>query len=108
MTLPFPVYRVAGGSAFERGVEHGRQAREQIEALLATYRQIFRDFVRVSWEEARATGEAYRPAIERYDADTAEEIRGVAAGVERPLGDRAERALRGWVHIVRGVRPCHA
>ena len=80
MSTPFPVYRVAGGSAFERGVEHGRRCREQIEALLATYRQIFRDFVRVPWDEARHTGEAYRPAIERYDADTAEEIRGVAAG----------------------------
>jgi isopenicillin-N N-acyltransferase-like protein len=80
MALAFPAYRIASASAFDRGVEHGRLAREQISATIATYRQIFRDFVDVSWEEAKEIGESYAPAIEGYDADTAEEIRGVAAG----------------------------
>lgn len=80
MALAFPAYRIAGASPFDRGVEHGRLARDQISATIATYRQIFRDFVDVSWDEAKEIGESYGPAIERYDADTADEIRGVAAG----------------------------
>jgi isopenicillin-N N-acyltransferase-like protein len=80
VNAPFPVYRIASDSAFERGLQHGRQAQEQIAALLGTYRQIFRDFVGMSWDEARRDGESYRDAIERYDPDIAEEIRGVAAG----------------------------
>jgi isopenicillin-N N-acyltransferase-like protein len=80
MEHPFPVYRVDAESAFERGVQHGRQAREQVGATLDTYRQIFRDFVRIDWDEARRIGRAYAEPIARYDADVAEEIRGVAEG----------------------------
>ncbi len=76
----FPVYRVGSASAFERGVQHGELAREQIAATLATYRQIFRDFVGLDWSEATRIGQAYGPRIEEFDADLADEIRGVAAG----------------------------
>ncbi len=80
MAQPFPVYRVDSDSAYERGVQHGTQAREQIAATLGTYRQIFRDFVRIEWDEARRIGESYRAQVERFDPEIAEEIRGVAAG----------------------------
>ncbi len=80
MTLPFPVYDVGAESAFERGVQHGLKAREQVAATIETYRQIFRDFVRIEWEEAKRIGESYAGPIERYDAEIAEEIRGVAEG----------------------------
>jgi isopenicillin-N N-acyltransferase-like protein len=80
VTHPFPVYRVDAASPFERGVQYGRQAREQIAATVRTYRQIFRDFVHVEWDEARRIGRSYAAAIERYDRDIAEEIRGVAEG----------------------------
>jgi isopenicillin-N N-acyltransferase-like protein len=80
MALAFPAHRITGATPFDRGVEHGRLAAEQISATLATYRQIFRDFVDVGWDEAKQIGESYRPAIERYDADIADEIRGVAEG----------------------------
>lgn len=87
MAHPFPVYRVSSASAYERGVQHGSQAREQIDATLDTYRQIFRDFVGVDWDEARHTGESYRAAIEAYDPEIAEEIRGVAAGSGKDPAD---------------------
>jgi isopenicillin-N N-acyltransferase-like protein len=74
------VYRVGSDSAFERGVQHGLQAREQVGATLDTYRQIFRDFVAIDWDEARRIGRAYAEPIERYDPAVAEEIRGVAEG----------------------------
>jgi isopenicillin-N N-acyltransferase like protein len=78
--MPFPVYRVESDSAFERGVQHGQQAREQIAATLETYRQIFRDFVRIDWSEAQTMGRSYEARIRDYDAGYAEEIAGVAAG----------------------------
>ncbi len=74
-------------------------AREQITANLGTYRQIFRDFVGIDWEEARRIGSDYRGQIERYDAGLAEEIRVVATGggFEHPdilaLNVRSEIAL---------------
>ncbi len=80
MTLPFPVYEVGADSAFERGVQHGQQARERIGATIDTYRQIFRDFVRIDWEEAKRVGRSYAEPIARYEPDIAEEIRGVAEG----------------------------
>ena len=80
MESTFPVYRIQSESAFERGVQHGEQAREQIAATVGTYQQIFRDFVRIDWAEAKRIGESYAAQIDRYDPDYAEEIRGVAAG----------------------------
>ena len=80
MSLPFPVYDIGAGSAFERGVQHGLKAREQIAATVETYRQIFRDFVRIDWEEAKRIGESYAIPIGRFDAEIADEIRGVAEG----------------------------
>lgn len=80
MTLPFPVHDIGSDSAFERGVQHGAKCREQVAATIDTYRQIFRDFVRIDWEEAKRIGESYAGPIERYDAEIAEEIRGVAEG----------------------------
>ena len=80
MSHPFPVYRIDSESAYERGVQYGQQASEQIGATLETYRQIFRDFVRIDWEDAKQIGLSYAEPIERYDPKTAEEIRGVAEG----------------------------
>lgn len=80
MTHPFPVYRIESDDPYECGVQHGRQAREQITVNLRTYHQIFRDFVGIDWNEARRIGSGYRGQIERYDAGLAEEIRGVATG----------------------------
>jgi isopenicillin-N N-acyltransferase-like protein len=80
MTIPFPVHRVDAEDAFERGRQHGEVARDRIAVSLATYRQIFRDFAGVDWDEARRLGEAYATPIERFDPDLLQEILGVAAG----------------------------
>jgi isopenicillin-N N-acyltransferase-like protein len=80
VSYPFPVYRIESESPFERGLQHGRQARERIGATLDTYRQIFQDFVRIDWNEAKRIGLSYADSVERHDPDLAEEIRGVAEG----------------------------
>lgn len=79
-SFPFPVFEIEAPDAFGRGRQHGELARTQIQATLATYRQIFRDFVGVEWSKARAIGQSYADSIERYDAAYLDEIRGVAAG----------------------------
>ena len=78
--FPFPVYDIEARSALDRGRLHGELARPQIEATLATYRQIFRDFVKVEWSDARKIGQSYADSIERYEPEYLEEIRGVADG----------------------------
>ena len=54
MAHPFPVYRIESDDPYERGVQHGRQACEQVTANLGTYRQIFRDFVGIEWDGSTA------------------------------------------------------
>ncbi|MGI9657293.1 MAG: C45 family autoproteolytic acyltransferase/hydrolase [Gaiellaceae bacterium] len=80
MTFPFPVFELDATDAFERGRQHGELAQNQIQALLNTYKQIFRDFVGVEWSSARKIGQSYAEPIERYEPDYLQEIRGVAAG----------------------------
>jgi isopenicillin-N N-acyltransferase-like protein len=83
----FPTYDIADESAFERGVQHGAQARDQIATTLETYRQIFRDFVGLGWDEATSIGRGYADRIAAFDANLADEIRGVAAGGGFPEDD---------------------
>jgi isopenicillin-N N-acyltransferase-like protein len=47
---------------------------------LETYERLFRDFVRLEWEEAKSMGEQYGEAISAFDPELFEEIRGVAEG----------------------------
>lgn len=80
MAFPFPTYVVDSETSFERGVQHGTLARDQVAVSIETYRSLFRDFVNVDWAEAKAIGERYAPSIEAFDREYLEEIRGVAAG----------------------------
>jgi isopenicillin-N N-acyltransferase-like protein len=80
MSFAFPIHAIDATDAFERGVQHGTAAREQIAVSIETYRRLFRDFTRIDWPEAKALGEAYGSAIAAFDEQLLEEIRGVAAG----------------------------
>lgn len=80
MSFPFPVYTLDAEDPYDRGVQHGTCAREQIAVSIETYRRFFQDFVRIDWEEAKALGQGYASAVARFDEDLLEEIRGVAAG----------------------------
>jgi len=80
MAYPFPVHRIDAESAFERGVQHSTAARPQVAVSLATYERLFRDFAGIEWDQAKALGEAYGDAIGRFDPESLDELRGVAAG----------------------------
>ncbi len=73
------------GTPHAIGLTHGREAREQIEVSIDTYRDMFRVYAKLEWEQALQEAEKYIPFIEAYDPDLMEEIRGVAEGSGRPL-----------------------
>jgi isopenicillin-N N-acyltransferase-like protein len=80
MSFPFPVHTIDAETGFERGLQHGTAARDQVTVSLETYERLFRDFVRIEWDEAKALGERYGEAISAFDRELFDEIRGVAEG----------------------------
>jgi isopenicillin-N N-acyltransferase-like protein len=80
MTFPFPTYTIDAPDAFDRGVQHGTAARDQVAVSIETYRRLFQDFVGIGWAEARTLGQSYAARIAAFDADLLEEIRGIASG----------------------------
>lgn len=96
----FPVFEL-WGSAYEIGLAHGRLARKQIEASICCYQEMFQTFSGISWEEAKKYACGMAKNIEEYDPEIMEEIRGIAEGAEKELGDilalntRSEIVLQG-------------
>ena len=81
----FPVIEV-NGSAFERGRQHGTQARARVERSIATYARLFA-YCGMDWREAQARAAPFRDVIGAFDATLLEEIEGIAAGAGRHLGE---------------------
>lgn len=75
---PFPLIEIAG-PARERGIDYGRKAGERIARGLEVYADAL---------GRPGTGERalrYFEALERYDGDSAAELKGLAQGAEQPL-----------------------
>jgi isopenicillin-N N-acyltransferase-like protein len=68
------------GSPYERGLTHGREARERIAHNIRVYFERFRREGKLALKETRRRAEAYREAIQAQNAQYAEEMRGVAEG----------------------------
>lgn len=79
----FPLLDV-GGDARERGRGHGEQARARVLACIANYRRIFLE-KGVDWARAQKLAGRFFPRIEAFDAELAEELRGIAEGAGVPL-----------------------
>ncbi len=75
------------GAPFERGLAYGAGCREEIRMCISRYADLFLDRKGVSWEQAAAMGEAYIPAIRKYDNNYIEEMRGIAEGAGVRLAD---------------------
>ncbi len=75
----FP-YICCEGSPYEIGVAHGKQGKEYIQTSIDCYRSMFLDYSGIDWETARRYAHTFIPAIEKYDPDIMEEIRGIADG----------------------------
>src|SRR5688572_7549269 len=81
----FPVIDVSGG-AFERGRQHGAQARERVERSLANYVNLFA-FNGMDWGDAQQRALKYRDLIGEFDAALLEEMEGIARGAGRPFSE---------------------
>jgi isopenicillin-N N-acyltransferase-like protein len=77
--VTYPHVRVAGGPR-ERGLAHGRQARERVRRSLAGYERSIGAVSGWDWPRARSFARRYRAAIEEYDATALEELAGIAEG----------------------------
>ncbi len=85
MREPFPLISVSGTPS-ERGRQYGKQALDRIAVSVSIYEAAFAA-AEVAWSTVRERASAFLPRLEAYDAVLAEEIRGIAAGAERPVED---------------------
>jgi len=83
--VPFPLIDTFG-SAFERGIQYGRQAAQRIERTLAIYRPAF-EKVGVSRKQARSRARTILERIGAYDREMVIELNGMAEGCGRPVED---------------------
>jgi len=75
----------ASGTPYEIGACHGREAAEKIKISIDTYKNMFRDYAKIKWDDALEIVKTYIPYIEKYDPDLMVEIQGVAEGSGCPL-----------------------
>ncbi len=78
-TLHYPVIQVRGGP-YERGQQHGEQARDRIEACVDIYRSAFSRNVRLDWTEVVRRARWFADVIEGLDPAIMTEMRGIANG----------------------------
>lgn len=77
----FPIIEVSG-TARERGLQHGLQARARIARSIATYARLFA-YCGIDWQGAQRLGAGYRELIGDLDAALLAEIEGIASGAGR-------------------------
>ena len=81
----FPIIETTG-PARERGRMHGRAARARIERSVATYARLFA-YCGIDWAAAQRLGAGYCELIGAFDAESLEEIEGIAEGSGRHLNE---------------------
>lgn len=96
----FPYIQVSG-TPYEIGRQQGELAQAQVRTSVETYKQMFYDYSGISWDTAQSYAMTFVPAIEAYDPEILEEIRGIADGSGFSLAEilalnvRSEIVLQG-------------
>ena len=70
------------GNAYERGYQHGAQAREQVRAGVDFYTRMWEDNIGRSRADLLALAGDFGPVVGNFDAEILAEIEGVAAGAD--------------------------
>ncbi len=78
-TEHYPVIEV-GGSPYERGHQHGEQARDRVAKSIEIYRERFARSAGLEWDAAVERGRGFGASIEALDPDIYTELRGIADG----------------------------
>ncbi|GAB3119373.1 C45 family autoproteolytic acyltransferase/hydolase [Glaciibacter psychrotolerans] len=68
------------GSAFERGQQYGRQAKERILRSRAAYAEVYAHFARWDWDQVLAESALFVEPIRAFGPQYLEEMRGIAVG----------------------------
>ena len=76
----FRLVRISGKTPYERGVQYGKAAREEINNCIDTYHKHFDSARGMTWEKVQNLAAAYIPESERQVPDMLEEARGIAEG----------------------------
>ena len=82
----FPIIDVQG-TPYECGLQYGQQAADLIAHAADVYEQIFHFYSGDTRAQVREKALAYLPYIERFDADIAQELHGIADGSSVELAD---------------------
>lgn len=96
----FPVIECAG-TPYEIGYAHGSKAKNQVNVTIDTYRTMFKDYSNIEWSVAKNYAKTFIPAINEYDENIMDEIKGIADGSGYELEDilalnvRSEIVLQG-------------
>lgn len=78
--MGFQVVEIKGAQPYDRGVQHGKAARELIEKGMHRYQERFAARDHVSWETVRSKAMQFVPYLENDYSDLLDEIRGIGAG----------------------------
>lgn len=81
----YPIVCV-GGSAYERGRQHGDRARDRVAKSVEIYRSAFEN-VGLTWQQALEKADVFTRVIEASDADILAEMQGIADGAGFQLGE---------------------
>lgn len=75
----YPHLRVKG-TAFDRGVQYGTQAREKVQRSLEAYERVFRHWAGAEWTDVKVRACRYVAPIEDYLPSALDEMRGLSQG----------------------------
>lgn len=100
-----PVYSISSSDPFERGVQHGTQAREQIEASIGYYSRLFEVSHHLGWREITERALVWEAILDDFDRDLGQEARGIAEGSGRSLGEILALNARGELVYAEYLKP---
>lgn len=78
---------IEAAAPYERGVQYGEQAREEIALCIERYKEHFAAMGRMSWEEARSRVTPIRQLLLKDYQDCLAEVEGIAKGADSDFVD---------------------
>lgn len=75
------------GTPYEIGLNHGKQAKDEVDFSLDSYEKLFFNDVHITWKQANALARKHLGAIEKVNPDLIEEMEGLAKGASVTFED---------------------
>lgn len=83
----FRLITISAANPYERGLQYGEQAKEEISLCIETYRKRFNGIRNLSWEGAQEISRSFIPYVEKIMPDMLEELHGISIGAQVDLDD---------------------